>query len=121
MRTILIEGTMQENYILRLEAELASAQAENSALRAEIQRLLKPPKVNVPGLDPEAWTAWEKYRRRLGKRPYKTNTVAARLAQHSPETQRAMVQQSIDHEWHGLFEVKSTARPGPPQKDEVYL
>lgn len=112
---------MREKYILSLESELAATIAENATLRAEIQRLLEPPKANVPGLDPEAWTTWEKYRRRLGKRPYKTHAVASRLAQHGPETQRAMVQQSISHEWHGLFEVKSTARPGPPQKDEVYL
>jgi len=97
---------MSDNFILRLEQQVAELTKENAALREEIKRLLKPPKTNVPGLDPEAWKAWEAYRRRLGLRPYKTTTVAEALARHPRRVQQAMVQQSIDREWRGLFEIK---------------
>lgn len=105
---------MQNNFILRLEEELAQLRLENEQLRAEVQRLLQPDVPKVTGLDTQAWKRWTEYRKQLGKRPYKTSTVAAMLAGHPPDVQRAMVQQSIDREWHGLFEIKTPAKPVIP-------
>lgn len=113
---------MTNNFILKLEAEVRELREQNEQLKEEIKRLLTPPKATVRGLDPDAWKTWELYRRRLGKRPYKTTTVAERLAGHPPEVQRAMVKQSIDNEWHGLFDLKQ--RPGAPVQqptEEKYL
>jgi hypothetical protein len=92
-----------------LERRIAELEAENAALRAEVKRLLTPDRPSaVSGLDAKAWAEWTKYRRQLGKRPYKTHKTAEWLAQYSPEVQRKIVAQSVSKEWHGLFELHET-------------
>lgn len=72
----------------------------------------------VKFLDKEAWEMWCEYRRELGKRPYKTNRVAEWLAEFHPHTQRLIVKQSIEKEWHGLFPLKTTTKSTPAEELE---
>jgi hypothetical protein len=78
----------------------------------------------VEGLNQEAWTRWAGYRKTLGKRPYKTDSVARWLAQYSKPDQERIVEQSISREWQGLFELKpqaGTFKPAGPVAPENYL
>lgn len=75
----------------------------------------------VEGLDRQAWEQWVEYRRELGKRPYKTNRVAEWLGGFHPTTQRQIVRQSIEKEWHGLFPLKETPKGVAPAEEAEYL
>lgn len=72
----------------------------------------------VDGLDLATWERWLAYRKERGDPPYKTMRVARWLSNYSKEEQAAMVTQSINKEWAGLFEVKqgySTPKRAPQE------
>ena len=56
---------------------------------------------------------WIDYRKEI-KKPLKSmsiDRIIKKLSQHSQETQEAMVEQSIENGWQGLFDVKKQAQP----------
>lgn len=113
----------QQNYILRLESQLAQAEAECSRWKALYEQAKKPPPVTVEGLNAEAWDRWVTYRKEIGKRPYKSTQVQRWLAQYPAPEQATIVTQSISKEWQGLHELKASAygAKSVSHKDEVYL
>ena len=62
-------------------------------------------------LNQEAMELWLDYRKQL-KKPYKTQygiqEVVSFLSGFDPDTQMAMVKQSMKNEWQGIFELKKT-------------
>lgn len=58
---------------------------------------------DIEGLNAEAYERWIENRRERKLPAYKTLATAKKLASCSPEVQAWAVQQSIDHEWRGVF------------------
>ena len=56
---------------------------------------------------------WLQYRKEIKKplKPMSIDRVIKKLSQHSQEIQEAMVEQSIENGWQGLFDVKRQAQP----------
>ncbi|MDQ2190597.1 MULTISPECIES: hypothetical protein [unclassified Vibrio] len=64
-------------------------------------------------LNQTAWTAWLEYRKKVLKKPYKSQrseqaaiTKLLNLSKGVAEAQKIIVDQSIDNDWSGLFELK---------------
>ena len=79
---------------------------------------------SVPGLVLTQWDRWVKYRREIGK-PLKTLRPAfafVKIAgEDDIEAQKAIIEQSMNNEWVGLFPLKSDgpkkwAKPEPERK-----
>ncbi len=66
-----------------------------------------------------AWDEWVAYRREIRKAltPTAIRRHLATLAAHGPDTAAAMIGQSIERAWVGLFPVKGDRRRRPPQED----
>lgn len=68
----------------------------------------------IPGLDPKAWSAWENYRRQIGKplKPVSIPAAMRKLASFGHE-QLDVVEQSVANGWQGLFPIKRTTDRRP--------
>lgn len=79
---------------------------------------------SVPGLVLTQWERWVKYRREIGK-PLKTTRPAfafVKMAGHDDiEAQRAIIEQSMNNEWVGLFPLKQGGRPAKPEPERKML
>lgn len=78
-----------------------------------------PESLAVPGLNAQAFEEWLAYKRRIGK-PYvspQTVLAQARKLAGFGSSQAAVVQQSIDNGWQGLFAVKVTTASARRQND----
>ena len=70
------------------------------------------------GLNLDAWAVWLKYRIDRGIKPYKQTELGAgavaknliKLSSGDLPTQMLIVMQSINNQWQGLFELKSSAQ-----------
>ena len=63
----------------------------------------------------EALQEWIKYRKEI-KKPLKSmsiDRVKKKLSKYDYNTQEAMIEQSIENGWQGLFEVKHVIQPKP--------
>ena len=55
------------------------------------------------------WSEWKQYRKEI-KKPLKTTTIKyqmKKLKKYKPETAAAMLIQSIENQWQGIFELKN--------------
>lgn len=88
------------------------SRAEQKQSRAETEQIPA-----VAGLDPDAWTAWTVYRKRIGKpvKPVSIPAAQRKLAAHGT-SQAAVVEQSVANGWQGLFALKpnGAAKPAEP-------
>ena len=59
-----------------------------------------------------AWDDWQRYRKERRKKltPITIERQLAKLAKAGPDTAVAMIEQSIENGWIGLFEVKEDRR-----------
>lgn len=105
----------------RRPPETADDRLSNSDSKSEV-RTPQPPQGgsgHVFGLNIEAWTAWEKYRREMRKAIKGASIEAAqkKLASFGQQ-QAAVVKQSIEQGWTGLFPIRKDAQP--PSKRSPY-
>ena len=68
----------------------------------------------LPPLDEAAWDLWVEYRRQL-KHPLPpiSHPIAKRKLQRFGAQQMAVVEQSVENGWRGLFPVRDTAVLNP--------
>lgn len=81
----------------------------------------KPDPLAVHGLNQEAWADWTQYRKRIGKRPYKTQAAAKWLAQYPSQEQAKIVARSLQNEWQGLFPLPAGEQSKPGDAPEQLL
>tara|TARA_R110002020_G_scaffold292877_5_gene508324 strand:+ start:826 stop:1104 length:279 start_codon:yes stop_codon:yes gene_type:complete len=64
-------------------------------------------------LNEQALSEWIAYRKEIKKplKPMTIDRVKKKLLKYDHETQEAMVEQSIENGWQGLFEVKNVIQP----------
>jgi hypothetical protein len=78
--------------------------------------LVLPDNLNTPAFI-AAWTDWQTYHREI-KKPLTPTTARAqliKLAKAGPDTAAAMIRQSIEQGWTGLFPIKD--KPAPAEKE----
>jgi hypothetical protein len=66
----------------------------------------------ISGLNLEAWESWQAHRRECRIKPYVSDRKARWLATLPHDTQQAIIDQSIENQWQGLFPLK-TQKPKP--------
>lgn len=78
--------------------------------------------LSVPGLDPQAWDRWSKYRTAI-KKPIKPASIeeAQRALAAFGADQAAVVAQSIAHSWQGLFAIKANGRTPAASQPAIHL
>lgn len=71
---------------------------------------------DLPKLDEAAWELWVDYRKRILKKPLNPLNYenTQRGMRRFGADQMAVVQQSMEKEWQGLFEVKGRATVDDP-------
>ena len=71
----------------------------------------------IEGLNQEAWDLWVNYRKKIGKsiKPVSEHAAMVKLSRFG-EQQMAVVQQSIENSWQGLFELKIQKKLGERPK-----
>ena len=68
----------------------------------------------------EVWEDWKLYRKE-SRKPLKSTTIKRqlnRLKKHPPEVAAAMLNQSIENQWQGIFELKN---PGVVQSKKITI
>ncbi len=102
-----------QRHRMKRDCNVSETPSEQNRAETEQSRAEQTPA--VPGLDPDAWTAWTVYRKRIGKpvKPVSIPAAQRKLAAHGT-SQAAVVEQSIANGWQGLFPLK-TARTGPAE------
>lgn len=72
--------------------------------------------IELHKLDTEAWELWVDYRKRILKKPLNPLNYenTQRGMRRFGADQMAVVQQSMEKEWQGLFELKSRATVDDP-------
>jgi hypothetical protein len=71
----------------------------------------------IEGLNQEAWDLWVNYRKKIGKsiKPVSEHAAMVKLSRYG-EQQMAVVQQSIENSWQGLFDLKIQKKTGEKPK-----
>jgi len=71
----------------------------------------------------QAWGEWQQYL--CEKKKKLTSSTAKKqlkkLAQHGADVAAAMIEQSIEQGWQGLFELKQSALTKPPPPEEIIM
>lgn len=112
------DGVTLSHSAVTLSHSHSDSKSHEETIKKQIKKQIEveiPDGLNTPDFL-VAWGEWEKYRAEIKHKLTDStrNLQLKKLAENAPEVAAAMIRQSIEHGWQGIFALKGGAPAGNP-------